>query len=164
MRSSTDTRPLPNGTLANAVLVWPERYYWPPTHLWFDSLLAGFRRHRAIRRAPLQQPQNPVVLAELRRGGDRWPLAFDHSDYADVDEELAHSSTAYFKYQHRPEGYGHEQVFPGGYVPMGAALHRHLWWLRRLSSAVPSRREAYDRFLAPHQLAAYYLTCILNAR
>jgi hypothetical protein len=141
-----DTWPVPHGSLDGATLRWPERYHWPPAHLWFDSLLTGFRRHLDVRPAPIEQPAAPVVRAELTRGRDRWPLAFDFSDYPQIDEEIARASTVYFKLQHTPEGYGLERVLPGGYVPMGAAIHRHLWWLRRARDLLPPHEDVYGRF------------------
>lgn len=146
MTNAGDTWPIPHGSLDGATLQWPQRYRWPPAHLWFDSLLVGFRRHLDVRAAPIEQPPGPVVRAELRRGSDRWPLAFDFSDFPDIDEEIARASTVYFKLQHAREGYGLAQVVPGGYVPMGAAIHRHLWWLRRARATLPPRDDVYGRF------------------
>jgi hypothetical protein len=146
MTKAADPWPIPRGLLDGATLRWPESYHWPPAHLWFDSLLAGFRRHLDVQPAPIEQPVGPVVRAELRQGRDRWPLAFDFSDYPQIDEEIASASTAYFKLQHAPQGYGVERVFPGGFVPMGAAIHRHLWWLRRARQILPPRDDVYGRF------------------
>lgn len=125
---------------------WPARYQWPRAHLWVDPILWGFRRRLKFQIAELEQPFSGLVLFEFVVRGKVHLVTIDYLDHSTIIEEAVRRSFLYFKMQHRREGYGHENILPGGYVPDGRKLYLHLPRLRKLRDQRDFAYDVYGRF------------------
>ena len=125
---------------------WPSAYQWPTARLWVDSLLYGLRKRVRVEFAPLAQPYRGTVIFQFVVRGKAHDVAIDYSDYPEINEESAGRCAVYFKMQHQREGYGRENVLPGGYVCDGRKIYLHLARLRRLRDRREFDFDVYGRF------------------
>jgi Glycosyl transferases group 1 len=137
---------LDRAALAGAELRWPARYGWSPTAIWLDPLVDAMAAHVRVRRAELAQTRYGVVEAEWEVAGRRWPIAFDYSDYLELDEQYASTVAVYFKMVHRVGGYGIDSVVTAGYVPSRPRYYRILAAARRERDRGRRRFDVYGRF------------------
>lgn len=124
---------------------WPIQEPGPGTHFWDAQVLKGLREAGAqLRYEDFDQPWGTrVLLAELPDGG---VVAFDTHDSHEIVEEAAARSHVYFKFQYANEGYGRENVVPGGYTLANDVAYRYLPFLRRLRALRRFRHDVYGRF------------------
>ena len=132
--------------LEGITVVWPDEYQWPTARLWVETLFYGLRRRVRVELRPLPQTYRGTVIFQFVRGGRVHDVALDYSDYPEVNEESAGRCAVYFKMQHLREGYGRENVLPGGYVSDGRKLYLHLARLRRLRDRREFAFDVYGRF------------------
>ncbi len=124
---------------------WPIQEPGPGTHFWDAQVLKGLRHAGAqLRYEHFSQPWGTrVLLAELADGRE---VAFDTHDSDEIVEEAADRSLVYFKFQYANEGYGRENVVPGGYTLANDVAYRYLPFLRRLRALRRFRHDVYARF------------------
>ena len=139
------TWPLDPAELASVRLRWPAEHGWPLAPTWLDPLERGLARWVVLERAELPQPPSRVALAELVVDGKARSIAIDYSDHMPLDEGIADACDLYFKMQHQAEGYGRDNVVPGGYI--GRDVYPYLGRLRRLRARRQFRYDVYGRFV-----------------
>ena len=129
-------------------LQWPENYADPGSHWSADQLLAGFHE-LGIVTEPAEIPQedgSQVVVLRVLVGSRPELIAFDHSDFPEIDEGIAGRVLVYFKQQYRDEGYTQPNIVPGGYTPANAVIYRYLSVLRAIRRSRRFRWDVYCRF------------------
>jgi Glycosyl transferases group 1 len=128
-------------------VTWPPNYRWPPASAWLEPIRLGLEPLVELRRAPLAyEPVRHVVPFEIEISGRRHAVAIDYGDDVALDPRLLRDYALVFKMQYLLDGYGSEQVVPGGFVPNGMALYRFLPHLRRLRDSGRRTSDAYGRF------------------
>jgi hypothetical protein len=132
--------------LAEVVIRWPAEYQWPTARLWVDTILFGLKEQVRVETAPLAQPYRGIVLFQFVRRGETQDVVIDYSDYPEVNEEAVARCPLYFKMQHFRDGYGRDNIVPGGYVCDGRKIYLHLARLRRLRDLSQFEFEVYGRF------------------
>lgn len=132
--------------LEDVVIRWPASYQWPTARIWVDTLLYGFKSRARVEFVDLGQPYRGTVIFQFVVEGKAHDIAIDYSDYAEVNPESVARCALYFKMQHDREGYGYQNVLPGGYVSGGRKIYLHLSRLRRLRDARDFRFDVYGRF------------------
>lgn len=133
--------------LGGVTIRWPREYQWDGASDWVDLLLFGFRQHVKVEMVD-DIPQNfkGTVIFQMSLAGAIKTVAIGYSDYLPIDEECARSSDLYFKMQFDGRGYPFDHVVPGGYVPDGKRLYRHLNKLRKLRDQKDYRFDVNGRF------------------
>ena len=132
--------------LREVSILWPSQYQWPAASQWVDTILYALRKRVRVEFGPLPHTYRGTVLFQLSLRGEPHDVAIDYSDYTDISEECAGRCAVYFKMQHLREGYGRENVVPGGYVPGGRKLYLHLRRLQRLRDRREFDFDVYGRF------------------
>lgn len=125
---------------------WPSKYQWSKAGLWVDTILYALRKRVRVEFGPLPHTYRGTVLFQVFLRGEPHDVAIDYSDYPDISEECAARCAVYFKMQHLREGYGRENVVPGGYVAGGRKLYLHLRRLQRLRDRREFDFDVYGRF------------------
>jgi hypothetical protein len=139
---------LPTDLRMRASLRWPRTYDWAHAGQWLSSLREGFATHLQVEDSEIEQPFERVLVAQLDVNGRAHRIAVDYSDSPDVSQEAVASAELYFKMQHRAEGYGLENVLPGGFVPNSERLYSYLALVRRARDARQFELDAYGSFSA----------------
>jgi hypothetical protein len=132
--------------LRSVVIRWPSVYQWDAAWAWVEVLLYGFRRSVKVELKELPQPYRGTVLFQFVTAGKTHDVAIDYSDYSSINEESARRCPLYFKMQHLREGYGLNNVVPGGYVPDSRKIYFHLSRLRKLRDRKEFAYDVYGRF------------------
>jgi hypothetical protein len=132
--------------LKDVTIRWPSTYPWPTARLWVDTLLYGLRKRVRVELAPLAQAYRGTLIFQFVVRGKSQDAAIDYSDYPEINEESVERCRVYFKMQHLREGYGRENVLPGGYVCDSRKIYLHLPRLRRLRDRRAFDFDVYGRF------------------
>jgi len=132
--------------LDDVVIRWPSAYQWPTAGLWVDTILYGLRDRARVEFVPLPQPYRGTVIFQFVLRSKTHDIAIDYSDYSEVNQESVTRCALYFKMQYLREGYGFENVIPGGYVCDGRKIYLHLSGLRRLRERGEFDFDVYGRF------------------
>jgi hypothetical protein len=98
--------------------------------------------------ADIDQPFERVLIAHLVIGGRTHRIAIDYSDSPELSPAAAASTSLFFKLQHKREGYGLDNVLPGGFVPNSERLYAYLPLVRRSRAARRFTFDAYGSFSA----------------
>lgn len=137
------TWPLARETLATVRVGWPTQYENPLAAPMFDFALRRFQHHIPVEFYEIPQKESGLATFELFIGRDRHLVAIDYYDFGDVNEDVAKRCSIYFKMQHREEGYGRDNVLPGGYVAKRQLMYK---FLPRLRAIRDERRFVYDAY------------------
>ena len=93
---------------------------WPPLGpkptRFLGSITRAMHSSFRVEEIPLPRSDLAVALFEVRLGEKVIPVVLDFRDNSDLREDFLARCAVYFKMQCRSGGYGHENVFPGGYV------------------------------------------------
>ncbi|ADV64165.1 hypothetical protein Isop_3608 [Isosphaera pallida ATCC 43644] len=138
--------------LADAQLLWPTEYQWPPAAKWLFHLKHALSRLIPVETAPIDQSDcegvaRVVLCPRGRNSQPRAIMIFDYSDYADrINHSALKSSVVYFKFQYHPDHADDPRIVPGGYYPNSPWLYRHLVPLRALRDRQQWRFDVHGRF------------------
>jgi hypothetical protein len=138
------TWPLAADELDGVRVRWPAEPGWPLATTWLDPVVRGLARWVKVDHHPIPQPESRVAVTELVVDGRAHRLAIDYSDFMPIDERLADECSLYFKMQYQAEGYGRDNVLPGGYI--GRDVYPFLGRLRALRAREAFRFDVYGRF------------------
>src|SRR5581483_1817010 len=128
-------------------LLWPSQYEWASAARWVDSLVGRFGHLVRVDLVDnIAQPYKGTVVFGFEVNGRRSKVAIAYTDYPDIDENCARQCQLCFKMQYRREGYGYDNVIPGGYVAGARRLYLHLSKLRQHRDERNFRFEVYGRF------------------
>jgi Glycosyl transferases group 1 len=144
--SLSPTWPLTREALATVRVRWPQQYENPLAASMFDFVLRRFRQHVPVDLTEIPQNEPGLTTFELLIGRERHLVAIDYYDFLHINEGVARSSSLYFKMQHREEGYGRDNVVPGGYVAKRQLLYRFLPRLRQARDRRQFLHDTYGRF------------------
>jgi hypothetical protein len=109
----------------------------------FEFVLRRFRQLVPVDLSEIPQKEPGLTTFEFLIGRERHLIAIDYYDFVHINEGVARRSSLYFKMQHREEGYGRDNVLPGGYVAKRQLLYK---FLPRLREARDRRRFHYDTY------------------
>jgi hypothetical protein len=132
-------------------LRWPREYENPRAGYLFEWVRDRFAGTMEVEVIDLPQRQPGLVSFELEADGARHLVAVDYYDYTYANEEIAPTALAYFKMQHREEGYEAPSVVPGGYVAQRDRLYRFLGPLRATRDRARFAQDVYGRFSTSFQ-------------
>ena len=124
---------------------WPERYGWQSTGQMLTPLRRGLEALVRVETAEIPQPQHNMAVIRLHVDGRSMEVGIDFEDRP-VLHDSADALALVFKMQHQIEGYGRENVAPGGYVTKRQDLYRHYPTLRRFGDRRSDKYELYGRF------------------
>jgi hypothetical protein len=130
---------------------WPDRSSWPGALRWVETLRQGLAAHVPIDLVEIEQPFVNMVFFDLRVGGRSHRIAIDYADANDISEGAAGVARLTFKLQYSEDGYGTDDVIPGGYIVGQPQLYAYLARLRRSRDLDKPLYEVYGRF-GPHGL------------
>jgi hypothetical protein len=139
---------IPAADLETVVIRWPTEHSHPKTSRFVQFLAWGFPRRVRWELRPIPQPYPLTVNFEFEVEGRVYRNAIDVADRDSVDPETVATSDLVFKYQFSGDGYLHDNVIPGGYVPKGPRLYSYLRHLRTLRDRRRNRYDVYGRFSA----------------
>jgi hypothetical protein len=126
---------------------WPESYRCPEAGKWVNALRDGLKKTVPMKREPVPQSSDGVVVFQLIRGKKAYDIAVDYWDYADrIDEGILARTACYFKMQYARTGYGSNRVIPGGYVAASRAVYHYLPYLRAVRESGIAAYDVYGRF------------------
>jgi hypothetical protein len=140
------TWPLSREKLATTRVRWPTQYENPLAASMFEFSLDRFRQHVPVEVADIPQKEPGLTTFELYIGSQRHLIAIDYYDFAHIDDDVAQRCSIYFKMQHQEEGYGRDNVLPGGYVAKRQLLYRFLPRLRAARDRHRFVHDVYGRF------------------
>jgi hypothetical protein len=132
--------------LARLRIRWPKTYEWPDAGKWVHPVRNAMGRRVPLGRADIAQSVEGSVTFDLLDDGRRHVVVIDYRDDPSIHEHAADGALAYFKMQHRHEGYGRDNVFPGGYVPDIPMIYRYLPYLRARRDRREYEYDVYGRF------------------
>jgi hypothetical protein len=136
---------LPHDSSGDVRVRWPEKYRWDPTWVWVETIRQGLALKVPVSVEDVPQRHHGHVIFEVVFGDRTVEGVIDWRDSHGIIEEVAEVSPVLFKMQYREDGYGRENVVPGGFTPGNPKLYRYLIALRRRQDA--ARREGvYARF------------------
>lgn len=130
----------------NVSIQWPRKISWPPGWKWTQNLLAGLKVLSSLSFADIPQPKGSVIRFIFNANNTDYVMALDYSDYRPIDRDLAAQSTLYFKMQYDRNGYGLDNVIPGGFPPNDLLLYAHLKDLRKKRHELGCQFDVYGRF------------------
>jgi hypothetical protein len=142
--------PLPAALAGRVSIDWPVGSPWPGALRWVETLRQGLAAHVPVALAEIEQPYVNMVFFDLRIGGRRHRLAIDYADASELTG-AAGSAELVFKLQYAEEGYGSDEVVPGGYIVGQPQLYAYLSRLRRARDERAPLYDVYGRF-GPHGL------------
>lgn len=143
---SRETWPLDRDLLNAIAIEWPTTYKWPLASKWVESIRRGLAKYVRIKQTDIPQHSEHIVMARFLISGQKYDVAIDYSDYPEIDEDCARKSWRYFKMQFSHEGYGTENVIPGGFIPFQDNLYKYLARVRELADRRSYLYEVYGRF------------------
>ena len=133
--------------LKNAKIRWTNKYEWEGVPNWTDTLLWGFYKHLPVEIVDdIPQPYQGTVIFQFVVEGKAHDVAIGYSDYMPIDEDCAKQCELYFKMQYAQEGYGHQHIVPGGYVPDSKSLYVYLNKFRKIRSDIEPTIDVIGRF------------------
>jgi hypothetical protein len=138
------TWPLDPDELAGVVVRWPSQPGWPLATTWLDPVVRGLAHWVRVELHPIPQPESRVAVAELVVDGAAHRIAVDYSDYMPIDEAIADAVPVYLKMHYQAEGYGRDNVVPGGYI--GRDVYPYLGRARALRARRAFHYDVYGRF------------------
>jgi len=125
---------------------WPLESQWPGALAWVETLRQGLAAHVPVNRSEIDQPFVNTVFFDVRVGARTHRVAIDYADSNEIVAEGAHPARLLFKLQYAEDGYGRDDVVPGGYVVGQPQLYKYLARLRRLRDLKPPLYDVYGRF------------------
>jgi len=135
--------------LASMLIEWPTTYGWHSAARWVDPIRSGLSRYIVVCSTAIPQPPTTAVLVYFYFRGSRHNVIIDYSDYPDrILTEWLENCLVYLKMQYLREGYGHDRIVHGMYIPTGnLAMYRYLPRLRRLrDTCTRPKYDVYGRF------------------
>ena len=137
--------PLAPGDAEAIRILWPERYGWQNEGQMLAPVRRGLEALVRVETADIPQPQHNMAVIRFQVDGRSIDVGIDFED-----RPLLHRSAdalpLVFKMQHQREGYGRDNVVPGGYVSKRQDLYRHYAALRRFGDRRSDKYEVYGRF------------------
>lgn len=126
---------------------WPKQYGWEAGARWMETLVQSFSQHVAVQVVDdIPQTYPGTVGFRVQRGGRTEDIAIVYTDYLEFDLACADQCKVVFKMQYDWQGYGRENVVPGGYVPGTNRLYFYLTSRRKLRERQLFRHDVYGRF------------------
>jgi len=144
---------LPHNSSADVRVRWPEKYRWDPTRMWVETIRQGLAMKVPVSIEDVPQRHHGHVIFEVVFGDRTVEAVIDWRDTHDIEEEVAGVSPVLFKMQYRKDGYGRENVVPGGFTPGNPKLYRYLSALRRRRDTAPGEG-VYGRFTPNSEVRA----------
>jgi hypothetical protein len=136
---------LPRDLSGDVRVRWPEKYRWEPTWAWVETIRQGLALKVPVSVEDVPQRHHGHVIFEVVFGDRTVEGVIDWRDSHDIVEDVAEVSPVLFKMQYREDGYGRENVVPGGFTPGNPKLYRYLSALRRRRDTAP-HEGVYARF------------------
>src|SRR5271156_6060735 len=129
----TPTWPLNAQDLDEVSILWPTKYQWELATTWVNPIRWGLRSYVDVQPAEIPQTYDGIVLIEMWIQGIRHKIAIDYADRPDINESCARRCLVYFKMQFSCDGYGFDNVIPGGFIPFQDDLYTYLPKVRALA-------------------------------
>ncbi len=123
---------------------WPRQYGHPIAEWFMRPLVRGFGRWAELAEAEIEQRGDGIVRCRASDAKGSIEIAIDYLDLPVIDAAVADEVGLYFKLQHARQGYGRDNVVPGGYVQPRHEVYDHCcrlreWRRRRGGDAVYGR-------------------------
>lgn len=129
-----------------ATVRWPSRYEHPVADGFVGQIRDGLGALARFELAEIAQPHKGIVIFEADLGAGPRRVAVDYYDFTFINEDCASEVDVYFKFQHLREGYGVENVRPGGYIATSPFLSAHWCRLRDLRRRSTPSSDVFGRF------------------
>ena len=143
---SAPSWPIASEICQNLQIRWPADYRLLVDAKWLEPIRLGLLQWVTVERVPMPHEHENLIQFEVVSGDKILPVAIDFADRTPIRESVADDVALYLKMQYHADGYGRENVVPGGYVANDDKVYRYLPRLRNRADNRAPKFDVYGRF------------------